>query len=145
MPLLSILLLACALVLPAAQSAFASGTQSSLPSGILLAEFQGPGSNARDNGGFRGPSSASVVKTVAQAAQAYDDTPCELVGNIVDRVSKKRYSFRDESGTIVVEISDKKFRGQDVTAETMVRLVGEVERRHHGEVEVEVDYLEIVR
>ena len=115
-----------------------------------LAAFEGPGTAPHPQygpqgyqGGFRGPQSAAVTRA-SQVATAHEDTPCTLTGSIIEQISKNRYLFRDASGTTIVNIGHKKFRGQTVTPKTRIRLVGEVDFDHGGR-EVDVDYLEIVR
>ena len=44
----------------------------------------------------------------------------------------------------MVDIDQRKFRGQTVTPETQIRIVGEVDY-DHGNKEVDVDYLEVLR
>ena len=39
----------------------------------------------------------------------------KLRGNITERLSDDRYTFRDESGTVVVEIDHKRWNGVTVT------------------------------
>ncbi len=121
-----------------------------VPAGLLplsdasAAEGGFTGPTSTQNGGFQGPSSTAGAKTVAEALKSSDDTYCSLTGNIISRVGKEKYTFRDETGTITVEIDDKKFYGRTVTPETTVRIVGEVDW-HIGSNEVDVDYLEIVK
>lgn len=98
--------------------------------------FSGPG-------GFSGPQSRGVNKA-ADVARAYDDTPVVLVGNLVEQVGHERYVFRDGSGTVIVKIDHEDFRGQNVTPQTRVRVVGEVDYEHTHK-EVDVDFIEIVR
>ena len=103
--------------------------------------FQGPA--AAQNGGFQGPSSSNGASTAAEALKSPDDTYCSLTGNIISRTGHEKYLFKDQTGTITVEIDDKKFYGRTVTPETVVRIVGEVDW-HVGNNEIEVDYLEII-
>lgn len=91
---------------------------------------------------FRGPSEASVT-TVAQAADARHDTDVVLEGHIIAHQREKYYTFRDETGTMTVEIDRRDFRGQEVTPETRVRLYGEVDRSVRGRY-IDVDRLELV-
>lgn len=95
------------------------------------------------HGGFHSSAVQHVTKA-AQVASAYKDTPCDLTGHIINQVSYDRYTFQDDSGTVIVDISRKKFRGQTVTPETLVRLTGEVDYARDS-MEVDVDYLEPVR
>lgn len=108
--------------------------------------FFGPGSGGyKHHGGFSGPTgSPDGCSTVAMALKARDDTYCALEGHIINRISRDRYTFRDHTGSIVVDIDDKDFRGMTVTPETRVRLIGEVDR-DYSHVELDVDYLEVVR
>ncbi len=104
--------------------------------------FSGPTST--QGGGFQGPSATSGANTVAKALKSSDDTYVSLTGHIISRIGKEKYTFQDETGTITVEIDDKKFYGRTVTPETTVRIVGEVDW-HVGSNEIDVDYLEIVK
>ena len=77
--------------------------------------------------------------------KANDDTPSVLTGNIADQVGKDTYRFQDLSGSVIVEIDDKLFRGRSVTPHSEVGLYGEVEEERNRPNEVDVKRLEIVR
>ncbi len=104
--------------------------------------FSGPTSS--QSGGFQGPSATAGANTVAKALKSSDDTYVSLTGHITSRIGKEKYTFQDETGSITIEIDDKKFYGRTVTPETTVRIVGEVDW-HVGSNEIDVDYLEIVK
>lgn len=113
-----------------------------------MAAFSGPGAGNPPaqggfQGGFQGPRSSGVNKA-ADVARAYDDAHVTLEGFLVEQVSHDKYLFRDDTGTVMVDIDHKKFRGQNVTPQTRVRIVGEVDF-DHGSKEVDVDYLEVLR
>lgn len=73
-------------------------------------------------------------------------TLCTLEGNILERLSKNKYVFQDDSGKITVEIGQRIFGSNRVTPETRVRLTGEVDHKKQGRAnEVDVRYLEIVK
>ncbi|MBD4635661.1 NirD/YgiW/YdeI family stress tolerance protein, partial [Xanthomonas citri pv. citri] len=70
-------------------------------------------------GGFSGPSATqnqtqtqqggfvdnnANLTTAAKVKDLKDDAWVKLRGNITERLSDDRYTFRDESGTVVVEI-----------------------------------------
>ena len=81
-----------------------------------------------------------------QVQNALDDTTCTLEGNILERLSKNKYVFQDDSGKITVEIGQRIFGSNRVTPETRVRLTGEVDHKKQGRAnEVDVRYLEIVK
>lgn len=104
--------------------------------GVMAAGFEGPGAGA----------DAGMVTRAADVAEAYDDVPCMLEGHLVEKLPqrKDRYVFRDESGTVVVEIEDETFGHLTVTPQTRIRLMGKVEWSSKRPNEVEVDGLAIL-
>ncbi|GAA5784242.1 YgiW/YdeI family stress tolerance OB fold protein [Chitiniphilus shinanonensis] len=89
---------------------------------------------------YVGPDHAAKVTTAADAAKAADDTLVVLEGNIVRKLDKNHYEFRDASGTIKVEIDHDKWPAQDVDAKTRVRLTGEVDK---GLINTDVDVKQV--
>lgn len=73
-----------------------------------------------------------------------DDMHVVLRGNIVQHLGKKKYLFKDETGTITVEIHKDKWRGQTVTPETAVELRGEVDKDWNS-VEIDVDEIILIQ
>lgn len=110
-----------------------------------MAAFKGPGTEPapQTQGGFKGPKSQGVTMA-SQVAKAHDDTQVSLTGRLVEQLGPYKYTFRDETGSVVVDIDQRKFRGQTVTPDTRIRIVGEVDY-DHGNKEVDVDYLEVLR
>ncbi|HWM28786.1 MAG TPA: NirD/YgiW/YdeI family stress tolerance protein [Woeseiaceae bacterium] len=88
-------------------------------------------------GGFAGPDNLKLV-TVAEALQLPDDADVKLQGYIVKSVGDENYEFRDDSGTIVVEIDDDDWGGLEVTPDIWVEISGEIEQERNG-AELEVD------
>ena len=105
-----------------------------------LAGFSGPAAT----GGFAGPGPREINQA-AQVQTAQDEMPCVLTGNIIEQIRHDKYTFQDASGTVVVEIENKVFGNNNVTPQTRVKLVGEVDRKRQRPNEVEIRYLEIVR
>ena len=94
-----------------------------------FAGFEGPNAST---GGFAGPGPQTITKA--------------LEGKILERLSKNKYVFQDDSGKITVEIGQRIFGSNRVTPETRVRLTGEVDHKKQGRAnEVDVRYLEIVK
>lgn len=50
-----------------------------------------------------------------------DDSWVKLRGNITQRLSDDRYTFRDETGTVNVEIDHKRWNGVTVTPQDKVK------------------------
>lgn len=94
-------------------------------------------------GGFTGPDAARLV-TAAEAATLADDTAVRLEGYIVRSLGDEKYEFKDDSGTIVVEIDDEDWRGVEATPTTRVELSGEIDRER-DKTEVDVDSVRLVQ
>ena len=86
-------------------------------------------------GGFSGPGLAPV--TAKEAATMRDDAHVVLRGNIVQHLGKDKYLFKDESGTIRIEIDNDVWQGQTITPGDRVEIQGEVDKDWNS-VEVEV-------
>jgi uncharacterized protein YdeI (BOF family) len=80
---------------------------------------------AQGSGGFTGPDNLRVVTTVEAAALAKS-------------LGDERYEFRDDSGTIVVEIDGDDWHGIKATPETRIELRGEVDKEWKS-TEIDVD------
>ncbi|HEI8866608.1 YgiW/YdeI family stress tolerance OB fold protein [Serratia sp. AKBS12] len=109
--------------------------------------FSGPGAQqtqtaAGQQGGFSGPSAA--LTTVDKVKSMSDDTWVMLQGNIEQRVGDDTYTFRDASGTLTVEIDNKRWNGQTITPKDKVQLEGKVDK-DWSNVEVDVKNLKKIR
>lgn len=98
-------------------------------------------------GGFNGPVSGAMADTVARAKDLQDDAPVVLTGNIISQVmgKKHKFMFKDATGEILVDIDRKAFRGQEVTPQDTVRLMGKVDKDWGEDLEIDVKRLEIVK
>jgi len=115
-------------------------------SGLALAAgYTGPNGGHNATSGYTGPGAVVRVTTVAEAMKAADDTPAVLTGYITQRLRKKHYEFKDDSGTIQVEIDNDEWPAQPISETTQVRLYGEVEHKKRGGREIDVDRVEIVQ
>ncbi|WP_380182704.1 YgiW/YdeI family stress tolerance OB fold protein [Kalamiella sp. sgz302252] len=84
-------------------------------------------------GGFSGQ---ETVVTVKQAQDMQDDAWVTMRGSIEKRISEDDYIFRDETGTIKVDIDHKRWEGQTVTPKDKVEIQGELDKDFNS---VEVD------
>jgi uncharacterized protein (TIGR00156 family) len=97
------------------------------------------------SGGFVGADSTPVV-TAATAADRPNDSNVRLVGYLIEKLGDERYLFRDDSGTIVVEIDNDDWNGVEATAETRIEISGEVDREWRllqRETEIDVDVIRL--
>lgn len=105
------------------------------------AGYTGPSSQpqAAAQSGYSGPSSAPLMTAKQLLDEGRDDQHARLQGRLVSYDGDERYTFEDASGRITVEIDDDDFpRGQTVSAEQRVELLGELDKgRHKTEFEVE--------
>ncbi|WP_342649973.1 NirD/YgiW/YdeI family stress tolerance protein [Pseudomonas sp. REB1044] len=93
--------------------------------------------------GYTGPG-AQLITTVAAAKEAADDTPVVLQGYITKKVNNDdKYEFKDNTGTITVEIDNEDLPVTPFNEKTKVKLTGEVEK-HLMSREVDVDIVEII-
>ncbi|MBW7930875.1 MAG: NirD/YgiW/YdeI family stress tolerance protein [Gammaproteobacteria bacterium] len=99
---------------------------------------------AEPAGGFKGPDNLRLV-TAAEASQLADDTVVKLQGFIVRALGDEKYEFRDDSGTITVEIDEEDWGGVTATPDARVELRGEIDRdRYPARVEVDVDSVRLL-
>jgi uncharacterized protein (TIGR00156 family) len=92
-------------------------------------------------GGFVDNASQSAsALTVEEAKKLRDDSSVQLQGNIVRALGDEKYTFRDASGEIVVEIDNDVWRGVTVGPGDKVEIRGEIDKDFPGfPVEIEVD------
>ena len=96
--------------------------------------YSGPG----QTGGYTGPGPEFV--TVEQAKNMKDDAHVALKGYIVQRLGGDRYLFKDKTGDIILEISERRWAGQQIGAEDLVEVYGEIDKDWF-DLEVEVKQL----
>ncbi len=102
--------------------------------------FSGPDQSTQRQGGFVGPNVSST--TVEKAKGLRDDSWVVLEGNILRKVGKELYEFRDASGSVNVDIDDDVWGGLTVTPKDKVRIEGEVDKDWNS---VEIDVKKITR
>lgn len=101
----------------------------------------GPGGwQGASSGGYAGPGPDLV--TVEQAKNMPDDAHVALKGHIIQSLGGKDYVFKDATGTITVEISGKRWQGQNIGPEDLVEIHGEVDKDWTS---VEIDVKRIIK
>lgn len=105
--------------------------------GFVSAEGQG-----YSQGGFKGPTPG--VASVAQVKTLRDDAWVVVEGNIIRQVGHELYEFKDATGTIYVEIDDKRWMGQTLSPADKVRLEGEVDKDWNS-VEIDVKTVRLLK
>ncbi|MGR3807313.1 TIGR00156 family protein [Pasteurella testudinis DSM 23072] len=110
--------------LAATQSA--DGTQPTFGGERVMQKHDGKRSDKHQRGGFAGEQAA--VTKVADVKNLKDDARVVLEGFIEQQVGKDDYVFKDDSGSIEVEIERRAWAGQEVTPSDKVKLFGEVDQ-----------------
>lgn len=95
-----------------------------------------------EQGGFKSPSISET--TVAKAKTLSDDTWVILTGKITKKIGDELYVFEDTTGAINVEIDQKRWRGQTVTPENIVKIEGKIDKEWTS-TEIDVKQLSIVK
>ena len=88
-------------------------------------------------GGFK-DSVNPKKSTVAEVLKMNNNAYVSIQGNIIKRISDDKYSFKDSSGTITVEIDDDKWGGVTAGTQDKLELIGEVEKKYNA-TELDVD------
>ena len=81
------------------------------------------------SGGYVGPSSAALVTVKQLLADGKDDQYARLQGKIVSHDREKKYTFADDTGSMQVEISPKRFPpDQPIGTEQRVEISGKLDK-----------------
>lgn len=81
----------------------------------------------------------TATTTAKQALSSKDDTKVQLRGYIVKSIGDEKYQFRDNTGTITVDIDDDLWNGKAISAKTPVTIYGEVDVDYKPTKRVEID------
>lgn len=101
--------------------------------------------NAQTVGGFEGPNvnqSAAVV-SVQEALNLNDEDKVVLQGNIINSLGDEKYTFKDATGEVIIEIDDEDWKGLKVTPENTVEITGEVDKDVNEPTAIDVDTVTI--
>ncbi len=94
---------------------------------LFLAAFAGYTGANQPSGGYTGTS--DLHYTFARDVKSLrNDEFITLKGYIISKIGNEKYMFKDDSGTVQVEIDDEDWRGLNVGASDRVILQGEVDR-----------------
>lgn len=121
-------------------AALAAALALSLTLGVSGALAKGPDGGYTNRGGYTGPGPA--LSTVKQARDMRDDSHVTLKGHIIQHLGGERYVFKDDTGTVNVEIDNKRWQGQNVGPNDLVEISGEVEKDWN---ELEIDVKQIIK
>jgi len=81
---------------------------------------------ATGQGGFKADQTSVV--TVKQAEEMKDDSWITVRGKLEKQIGNEDYLFRDQTGTMKVEIDHKHWNGQTISPQDNVELTGELDK-----------------
>ncbi len=116
---------AVAIAQPATQAASPAAAASSAASTAAPVTAATPSEPGR----YTGPGSAALSTVKQLVASGKDDQYARLQGKITSHEHGKKYTFADDSGSMSVEISPKRFpEGKAISAEQRVELSGKLDK-----------------
>lgn len=95
-------------------------------SGVAYANCDCSDCYKKNGGGFMEGQPRTI--TVQQALNMADDSMVTLQGKIEKRLKKDKYMFKDDSGSVVLEIDRDIWNGQTVTPQDTVVITGELDK-----------------
>ncbi|NHB59445.1 NirD/YgiW/YdeI family stress tolerance protein [Acinetobacter shaoyimingii] len=100
---------------------------------------------------WAGKSDQAIIKeasknqfTVAQATKATDATGVTLTGEIAAQLKDEHYQFKDNTGTITVEIDRDLATPQQLQNGVKVKIIGEVDTHRDKPTDIEAVQVEIL-
>ena len=102
------------------------------------------GGFAEHHGGFVGPQAEPKSVTVEEAKSMNDEAKILVKGHIISAVGDEDYMFKDNTGTIKVEIDKDLWKGVTIKPEDNVEILGEVDRHLQKETSIEAEAIAIV-
>lgn len=85
----------------------------------------------------------TTVTSVKNAHQLKDNSKVLLKGQVIKSLGDEKYEFRDNTGTIKVEIDDELWGGRALSQTQTVTLIGEIDVDYKPTKRVEVDVDEV--
>ncbi len=97
--------------------------------------------SSSDKGGYTGDLESGIV-TVLEAKKLGNSVYVKLRGKIASKLGKETYLFKDNTGTVKIEIDDDDWNGIKAGPKDTVIIEGELEREQGGVI-IEVDKIEL--
>lgn len=106
---------------------------------LILASTATYANTTQVSGGFQGPEGNRNLVTVKQALELKDDVRVDLTGYILESLGDEKYTFKDETGSMTIEIDHDDWNGVTATPETKVVIHGEVDKDMLEDATIDVD------
>lgn len=94
---------------------------------------------------YTGPRQLVAKTTVAAVLKnPVDDERVVLKGKLTKQIKHDKYEFADSTGKVTVEIDNKLFAGRQIGPDTMIEIVGEVDKDTFKPVEIDVKHFTVL-
>lgn len=98
---------------------------------------------AQSRGGFLAEDDAKFT-SILKAKKLGDNSYVRMKGKIVSKISKEKYLFKDNTGTIQIEIDDDTWKGIKASPKDTVIIEGEVDKDWDA-ISIDVDTIELAK
>ena len=78
--------------------------------------------------------------TIMEALKMNDDTIVSIRGNIINKLSDDKYTFKDSTGTMTVDIDNDKWSGIASNTKDTLEISGEIEKKLNS-TELDVEHI----
>ena len=100
--------------------------------------------SAKDNkGGFQ--NNTQEIISVSEIAELKDGDYVVMQGNILEKTGDETYNFKDNTGTIILEIDDDSWADITVTPNDIVIIEGEVDKNMMNPTIIEVEEIRFAK
>ncbi len=101
--------------------------------------------SAKDNkGGFQNNNPQEII-SVSEIAELKDGDYVIMQGNILEKTGDETYNFKDNTGTIILEIDDDSWADITVTPNDIVIIEGEVDKNMMNPTIIEVEEIRFAK
>lgn len=98
-----------------------------------------------NGGGFVSDNNSREIVTVTALEDLKDDTYVVLQGTITEKIGNEKYTFKDNTGTVQIEIDDDDWNGLTVKPGDVVIIEGELDKSWTEPTEVDVDIIRLAQ
>lgn len=113
--------------------------KTALVTGLVAATTLAVANNSTVNNAAVNQIALHQATTVKHASTLKNDTKVQLRGYVVKAIGDEKYQFRDQTGTIIVDIDDDLWNGKAIAATTPITIMGEVDVDYKPTKRVEID------
>ena len=111
-----------------------------IPASLALAQYQGRGGKPP-----KAVSPTPITNVADVLRHGRDDQQVTLTGNVVKKVGREKYLFRDASGEIRIEIDDDVMPAEPFDDKTRVEITGEVEKDFLQSAEIDAKAVRLLK